>query len=102
MTIDTSLSTPPRSLPEIGDYLAKVEQERRRQLETLSDPQLDPVAIAYRAALERIVEEVGVARQRHTAGLYGICARCDKAINPERLEFRPWVIMCTECSKTAA
>jgi RNA polymerase-binding transcription factor DksA len=93
------MPTPPSSAHEVGDYLAKVEAVRRRQLEELADDQLDTVARAYRAALERIVDEVAVARERHYAGLYGICSGCDEAIDPDRLEFRPWVTMCTGCSK---
>jgi DnaK suppressor protein len=98
--IDVSL---PRSRlsppPMIGDYLAKLESKRRRQLDKLPDHRHDLVARAHRASVERIVEEVSTARQRHAAGLYGICARCEEAITPERLESRPWAIMCTECSK---
>jgi len=92
---DSQLSPP----PDIGDRLAQLEHKRRRQLDQLPDDRLDPVAIAHRAAVERIVEEVSTARRRLEAGLYGICAGCDDAIDPERLEFRPWATMCTGCSK---
>ena len=98
-TIDVSL---PNSLSDIGDHLAKLEGKRRRQLDSLPDDRLDPVAMAHRAAVARIVEEVSTARERLETGLYGICAGCEEAIDPERLEFRPWSTMCTGCSKRSA
>jgi RNA polymerase-binding transcription factor DksA len=102
MTIATSMPARPSSPRDVGDYLAKVETERRRQLDALPENRLDTVERAYRATLERIVDEVGTARERHYAGLYGICSGCDEAIDPDRLEFRPWATMCTECSKKLA
>lgn len=98
-TIDVSL---PSSPTDIGAHLAKLEGKRRRQLDSLPDDRLDPVAMAHRAAVERILEEVSTARERLETGLYGICAGCEVAIDPERLEFRPWATMCTGCSKRPA
>jgi DnaK suppressor protein len=89
-------------VPDLGDHLAKLEDKRRRQLDKLPDDRLDPVAAAHRAAVERIVEEVSLARHRLETGLYGICAGCGEAIDPERLEFRPWATRCTGCSRRAA
>jgi DnaK suppressor protein len=91
---NSRLSSP----PEIGDYLAKLEDKRRRQLDKLPDDRQDLVARAHRAWVERIVVVVSTARQRHATGLYGICADCDAAIDPERLESRPWAVMCTGCA----
>jgi RNA polymerase-binding transcription factor DksA len=98
-TIDVSL---PDSLRDLGDFLARLETKRRRQLDQLPDERLDPVAMAHRAAVARILDEVSTARQRLATGLYGICAGCDEAIDPERLEFRPWATRCTGCSKRPA
>ena len=102
MTIATSLPARPSSPGDVGDYLAKVETERRRQLDSLPEDTIDTVERAYRTTLERIIDEVGKARERHQAGLYGVCAGCDGAIDPDRLDFRPWATMCTECSKKLA
>jgi DnaK suppressor protein len=98
-TIDVSLpNTRPSPPPDIRDRLADLEEKRRRQLDKLPDDRLDPVAMAHRASVLRIVEELSIARQRLETGLYGICAGCDEAIDPERLEFRPWATRCTGCS----
>ena len=110
-TIDVSLpnslpdslpDSPPRAPADLGEYLAELESKRRRQLDQLPDERLDPVAMAHRAAVERILDEVSNARARLESGLYGICAGCDEGIDPARLEFRPWATRCTGCSKRAA
>jgi DnaK suppressor protein len=102
-TTDVSRPTPQlSSQSDIRDHLSQLESKRRRQLDKLPDDRLDAVAMAHRASVVRIIEEVSTARQRLEAGLYGICAGCDQAIDPERLEFRPWATMCTGCSKRLA
>jgi DnaK suppressor protein len=102
-TTDVSRPTPQlSSQSDIRDHLSQLESKRRRQLDKLPDDRLDAVAMAHRASVVRIIEEVSTARQRLEAGLYGICAGCDQAIEPERLEFRPWATMCTGCSKRLA
>jgi DnaK suppressor protein len=89
------------SLPastNVHDYLATVEDARRRQLESTPSHSLDPVTAAHRAALEQIVDEVQLARRRLAVGVYGICAGCEEPIAQERLELRPWATKCTPCS----
>ena len=95
----TSEASPLNASTNLHEYLATVEDARRRQLDVLPTHNLDPVAAAHRAAVEQIVEEVGIARYRLAAGLYGICTGCDEPIAPERLEFRPWATKCTPCSQ---
>jgi RNA polymerase-binding transcription factor DksA len=87
--------TPPE---EIDAYLAQAEEARRRQLEALPEVDLDPVAAAYRATVERILEEVRAARRRVEDDLYGTCESCDGAISPERLQLRPWATACATCA----
>jgi DnaK suppressor protein len=97
-TIDVSQPrSRPSPPPDISDCLAELEEKRRRQLGKLPDDRLDEVAMAHRASVVRIIEELSIARQRLEAGLYGICAGCNEAIDPERLEFRPWATRCTGC-----
>lgn len=94
-TFDVSITPTPTNLHE---YLATVEEARRSQLESIPEHSLDPADAAHRATLEKIVEEVQEARRRLAAGLYGVCARCERPIPAERLEFRPWAVRCTPCS----
>jgi DnaK suppressor protein len=98
-TIDVSLPhTRPGPSSDIRDCLAELEEKRRRQLDKLPDDRLDEVDMAHRASVVQIVEELSIARERLETGLYGICAGCDEAIDPDRLEFRPWATRCTACS----
>jgi len=48
-------------------------------------------ATAEIAAIDR-------ALGRIDQGLYGICARCGEAIDPRRLEARPYADLCLSCS----
>lgn len=84
----------------VHDYLATVEDARRRQLESIPSHSLDPVTAAHRAALEQLVDEVQAARRRLALGLYGICVGCEEPIAQERLELRPWATRCTPCSNS--
>lgn len=45
---------------------------------------------------ERVLEEIDAALARIDAGTYGICERCGKPIDAERLEVRPWATLCLE------
>jgi DnaK suppressor protein len=87
------------SSAEVDAHLARVETARQRQLEALASKNLDTVAAAYRATVERILEEVRAARARLAAGRYGVCTSCDGEIALARLEFRAWVAMCAPCAR---
>lgn len=83
---------------EVYGYLIGAEAARHRQLDDLPTVDLDPVAAAYRASVERILAEVRTALRRADAGLYGVCSGCGAAIPPERLELRPWATACARCA----
>lgn len=83
---------------QVYDYLTRAEAARQRQLDDLPTVDLDPVAVAYRASVERILTEVRTALRRADAGLYGVCSGCGAAIPPERLELRPWATACARCA----
>lgn len=97
------------ALPDRGDvpldgsagvdaHLSQIEMARQRQLDELGVTNLSAVAAAYRATVEGILVEVRAARERVTAGLYGVCVRCDQKISPHRLERRPWATTCARCA----
>ena len=44
-----------------------------------------------------ILQQVNNALERMEHDQYGICQRCGKAINPERLEAFPYVSYCIDC-----
>ncbi len=48
-----------------------------------------------------LLEEVTEALERITAGNYGLCLTCQKAIAPKRLAALPWASRCLECQQAA-
>jgi len=57
--------------------------------------------IALVQGLERKLESIEAALRQAQAGLYGICERCEKPINPDRLEILPEATLCVECKSLA-
>lgn len=45
---------------------------------------------------EHVLAEIDAALERLDAGTFGVCARCGKPIDAERLEARPWATLCLE------
>ncbi|WP_193614102.1 TraR/DksA family transcriptional regulator [Nocardioides lijunqiniae] len=84
--------------PGLDAHLAELQESRQRQLDAMPESDLDAVAAAYRGTVTRILDEVRTARRRVQEGRYGTCVRCDLEISAQRLELRPWVVMCTACS----
>jgi DnaK suppressor protein len=104
MTMNThSAASSGRRIPaadpraELHAYLTEIEAARQRQLEALPATDLDAVAAAHRACVERILQEVRNAIGRLDAGVYGKCAECGREIPQDRLELRPWAITCAAC-----
>ena len=46
--------------------------------------------------LDAMLQDVDRALQKLEDGTYGICDRCGKLIPEERLEARPWSVLCVE------
>ena len=53
--------------------------------------------VALVSQLERKGEGVRAALRAIDKGNYGICERCGKEIDPERLEIRPDATLCVQC-----
>jgi RNA polymerase-binding transcription factor DksA len=81
----------------LAEHLEKFEIARQRQLDAIPTTNLDVVTAAYRASVERILEEVRTARRRLDEGRYGFCIRCADPIAVGHLEQRPWATTCTRC-----
>jgi DnaK suppressor protein len=59
--------------------------------------------LALRIAETETVEagEIERAIEKIDSGTYGYCEICNKAINPDRLQFLPYVTMCVRCQELA-
>lgn len=51
--------------------------------------------------LERRLEDIDHAIHQAQQHGYGICEKCGKAIDPERLEIFPETTLCVDCKRTA-
>jgi RNA polymerase-binding protein DksA len=45
------------------------------------------------------LKDVDRALERIDDGTYGLCERCGKPIDPDRLEARPWALLCMDCKQ---
>lgn len=45
------------------------------------------------------IYEIDHALKAIDEGTYGTCERCGRAINPERLEAKPWATLCIQCQE---
>ena len=55
------------------------------------------VLINLSNAQRRAANDIDAALERITAGVYGICARCEEEIAPRRMEVRPFSRYCVDC-----
>ena len=82
-------------LNQLREYL-KVEPER-----TGDEVDLDVYEreknLALVRRLETKIEEIDRALHTAKKGAYGICERCGKPINPERLKVLPEATLCVKC-----
>jgi DnaK suppressor protein len=49
--------------------------------------------------MERRLRQVRATLKRLEGRVYGICEKCDKAINPERLKAIPYATRCVNCQE---
>ncbi len=49
--------------------------------------------------LERRLKDIETALKSMEKGEYGLCTRCGKPIEPERLEIKPDATLCVECQR---
>lgn len=55
--------------------------------------------LALRRRAERKIKSLEEALQKLGEGTYGVCERCQKKIDPERLKILPQTTLCIECAK---
>jgi DnaK suppressor protein len=98
----------------LEEHLAALD----RELGALTEVSRDPAAVSFGKrigdgtveAVERLAKvgaakelatmrtEVARALEKINDGTYGICDRCGVLIPEERLEARPWSVLCVRCA----
>jgi RNA polymerase-binding transcription factor DksA len=48
----------------------------------------------------RLLHEVEYALWRMDRGRYGVCLKCEEAIEQDRLDCQPWALFCADCQRT--
>ena len=56
--------------------------------------------LAQRRRAERKVKSIEEALQKIGEGTYGMCERCHREIDPERLKILPHTTLCIQCART--
>lgn len=96
-----------RFIQERAGLLQDIQREQAR-LDAYTEENPDPLDLADRSRYQEIslnrlenlqkwLAEVEAALQRLRDGKYGICVRCGKPINPERLSAIPTAACCVRC-----
>jgi DnaK suppressor protein len=57
--------------------------------------------LALRDRADQQLALVDAALDRIDAGTFGLCLRCGRAIDPERLDALPWAPRCIDCQRIA-
>lgn len=78
--------------------LEEREAARLRQLDALPVISENPIALAHRDAVERILADLRRAHRRLEDGLYGVCSECAEDISAERLRIWLWSPVCARCA----
>ena len=85
-TLNTENQTQPDDYG-VGNHLA----------DDASDVVSRDLNLALRSNSQDLLAQVEAAIGRIDDGTYGICARCGKEINPERLDALPYATYCITC-----
>jgi len=101
---------------EIKKRLQETLQEATRELQQLDarlqqkadygpgkgDPAIYEweLTLAMRQQAQARVETIHQALAKCAEGRYGLCERCGKPIDPERLEVLPLTTVCIDCART--
>lgn len=81
---------------EAFDELTTVDQHPADSSDQLFQREIDDTV---RRIVDAEAQEIEEARQRQQEGTYGTCERCQRQIDPARLEARPEARYCIECQR---
>lgn len=85
------------SLAEAGKTV-ELDQTRVGRLTRMDAMQGQQMALASERRRKQKLLAIEAALQRIDNGRFGLCAGCDEAINPRRLEADPTHTLCIDCA----
>jgi DnaK suppressor protein len=92
------------SVAATGDASAAIvelDQSKVGRLSRMDAMQAQAIAKAASQRRETMLLRIAAALERIDDDEYGLCQRCDKPINPKRLEFDPTTLLCIDCANEA-
>ena len=105
-------------MDEIAAQLERKRSQLEAEMERVSAPPDEPTGISFgkrvgegtSIAVDRLVQVAAYDEMQETLkdvtralakleeGTYGTCDRCGREIPAERLEIRPWAVLCVDCA----
>jgi DnaK suppressor protein len=98
MRVRPRLAPTARHLDHIAAELRNAEVARQAQLDALPTA-TDPVAVAHRDSVRRILDAIRHALSQLAAGTYGDCHRCGARADLDLPTARPWAPLCRACGR---
>jgi DnaK suppressor protein len=100
----SQLTTLEREREHTLGELERLREDLKTEIEVdLEDGDLDLIerekTQALIFSLERKLEDIEHAIEQAQQGGYGICEKCGKKIDPERLEIFPETTLCVDCKR---
>ncbi len=80
--------------------VVELDQSKVGRLSRMDAMQAQAMAKASNQRRQQVLVGITAALKRIDDGSYGICAECEEAINPKRLEFDPTVRFCINCASS--
>ena len=84
-----------------GAAIVELDQTKVGRLSRMDAMQAQAMAKASESRRREMRRKIEAALKRLDDDAYGICLRCDEAINPKRLEFDPTATLCIDCASKA-
>lgn len=111
-TLDKIRITLLRKQKQVDQQLQDIEKEDPMLLQTVAEASesgtdswtadVHARAVAVKDDLITLSRRITQSLMHLRRGTYGMCERCGKAIEPERLEAMPTATLCISCSKKPA
>ena len=78
--------------------IVELDQSAVGRLSRMDAMQAQAMAQASGQRRDEMLQRITAALKRIDDDDYGVCLKCDEAINPKRLEFDPTVLLCVDCA----
>ncbi|MBT8068664.1 MAG: TraR/DksA C4-type zinc finger protein [Gammaproteobacteria bacterium] len=81
--------------------IVELDQAKVGRLSRMDAMQAQAMAQATEQRREATLRRIAAALRRVEAGEYGDCTECGEAINEQRLDFDPTVLLCIDCANNS-